>query len=313
MEEVDPCANLEPTDKLLEWWKANRSNICRGNQRMAKKYDDLAEQIVDYRGQLCRILTLRHILRRHDAPDIDELRRLHPDLMRQFEKALDLYELRGDAERELQRLLMGGGGGGLAVQALVTKWLYEAGFRIADIEVEHEDGGDKHTFDIDIEDPNGNRWDVEVWHGTGQLAYEEMCTMTRGMYVQGEFYIDHGKRHPGMTYITEHGGKGDDADNNFRILTGKMGQMRRDRTGVVIAYTEHMQQPWRILILEEWGERLPENRCVIALRGGQGGFTKERRGTGYLVRSDKFGRVGEAKAMIESMKFEYVDHPIVEM
>lgn len=50
-----------------------------------------------------------------------------------------------------------------------------------DIEVEHEDGGGKHTFDIDIEDTNGNGWDIEVWRGTGPLAYEEMLTMNRGI------------------------------------------------------------------------------------------------------------------------------------
>lgn len=306
MAEFDPCAGLKPLDELLEWWKANRSNICRGNQRMAKKYDAIAEQIADHRGQLCRILTLRHTLERRDAPDIDELRRLRPDLTRKFGEARNVYELRGDVDREWNRLRMGGGGGGFVVQARVTKWFYEAGFRIADIEVEHGDG--KHTFDIDIEDANGNGWDVEVWHGTGQRAYEEMCVMMRGVYVRGEFHIDYGKRHPGM----KHWGKGDDADANFSILTGKMGQMRRDRTGVVVAYLEHWMQPWSIFIQKEWGKRLPENRCVIALRAGQGGYTEERRGTGYLVCSPKFGRVGEAKAMIESLKFEYVDYPAVE-
>ena len=278
---------------------------------MAKKYDGIAKQIAGHRSQLCRILTLQHILKRDDAPGIDELRRLHPDLTRKFGEVRNIYELRGDAEREKKRLLMGSGGGGLVVQALVTKWLYEAGFRIVDIEVEWGDG--KHTLDIDIEDANGNRWDVEVCHLTGQLAYEEMCTMMMGMYVRNEFYIDHGKWHPGITYITKHRCKGDDSDDIFHTLKDKkMEQMRSDRMGVVVAYMEHMRQPWRILIPQKWGPRLPENRCVIALRGGQGGFTEERRGTGYLVCSPNFDRVVEAKTMIGSMKFEYVDHPIVE-
>ena len=115
MAEVDPCANLKPLDDLLEWWKANRSNICRGNQLTAKKYDDIAKQIAGYRRQLCHILTLRNMLERRDAPDIDELRRLHPDLTQKFVAAQDIYELRGDAERELDRLLAGSGEGGIAV------------------------------------------------------------------------------------------------------------------------------------------------------------------------------------------------------
>ena len=45
MVEVDPCAHIKPLDDLLEWWKANRSNICRGNQLTAKKYDDSCENM----------------------------------------------------------------------------------------------------------------------------------------------------------------------------------------------------------------------------------------------------------------------------
>ncbi len=310
MAKFDPCAGLKTLDELLEWWKTNQSNICREGQ--AKKYDSITKQITDYRGQLCRTRTLRHILERQDAPDIDELRRLHPNLMRKFETAQNIYELRGDVDRELDRLQTGSDGGGIAVQARVTKWFYEAGFRIVDIEVEHMDCDNKHTFDIDIEDMNNNRWDVEVWYGTGPLAYEEACTMKRGVYVGGEFCIDPGKYRPKMKYVTKYGGRGDDADANFHTLTRKMGQMRRYRPGVVVAYMEHWQQPWSIFIPKEWGLHLPENRCVIALRVGQGGFTEERRGIGYLVCSPKFECVEEAKAMIESLKFEYVDYPTVE-
>ena len=309
MAEVEPCANLKPLDDLMEWWKANRSNICRGNQLTAKKYDDITEQIVGYRGQLCRILTLRHMLERRDAPDIDELRRLRPDLTQKFVVARDIYELQGDAGRELDRLLAGGSEGGIAVQAFITRWLYEAGFRIADIEVEHEDGRGKHTFDIDIEGANGNDWDIEVWSGTGPLAHEEMLTMNRGMYVRGEFCIDPGRWQPGMKYVTERGGKGDDADANFRTLMNKMIQMRESRTGAVVAWIRLDPKPDITLIPKEWGPRLPENRCVIALRSGDGGLAEEQRGTGYLVCSPKFDHAEAAKAMIKSLKFEYVDYP----
>ncbi len=310
MTEFDPCACLKTLDELLEWWKTIWPNISRGNQ--TKKCGAVAKHIANYREQLCRILTLRYILERQDAPDIDELRRLHPDLTRKFRKARDIYELRGDVDRELDCLKMGSGGGGFAVQVLVTKWFYEAGFRIVGVEVEHKDGGE-HTFDIDIEDMNNNKWDVEVWHGTGPLAYEEMRTMTRGMYVRGEFCIDPGKHNPNMKYVTKYGGRGDDADANFQTLTSKMGQIRRDHTGVVVAYMQHGQRPWHTFIPKEWGPHLPENCCVVALQVGQGGFTEERRGIGYLVCSPKFGRVEEAKAMIKSLKFEYVEYPTVEM
>ena len=310
MSEVDPCAELEPIDELLEWWAANQHDICRGSQSMAKKYDELAEQVTDYRRNRCRLLTVQHILKQRGIPDIDGLRRLYPDLTRGLEAAHDNVELRGDVDRELDRLSAGGGGGGFLAQVRVTRWFYEAGFKIVDIEVKHEDGdGNSHTFDIYVEDVNGHGYDVEVWLPTGPRAHEERRVVPRLFLVGGVPCVDPGKWDPRMKYIAKLGGRGDDADANFRTLTRKTRQMREDRAGVVIACIERDLRPDVTLIPKEWGPRLPENRCVIALRIGDGGFTGERRGTGYLVCPPKFGHAETAKSMIESLKFEYVDYP----
>ena len=112
-----------------------------------------------------------------------------------------------------------------------------------------------------------------------------------------------------MKYITKLRGIGDDSEANFCTLMDKMGQMRKDRLGLVVACIRRELEPDRTLIPKEWGPRLPENRCVIALRVGDGGLTEERRGTGYLVCSPEFGHTEAAKAVIASLKFEYVDYP----
>lgn len=78
---------------------------------------------------------------------------------------------------------------------------------------------------------------------------------------------------------------------------------------MVVACIQRDLKPDITLIPKEWGPRLPENRCIIALRIGDGRWMEERRGTGYLVCSPKFGHAEAAKTVIESLKFEYVDYP----
>ena len=250
------------------------------------------------------------MLEQRGIPDIDGLRRLHPDLTRGFEAAHGNAELWGDVVRELDRLWAGGGRGGFLAQVHITRWFYEAGFKIMDIDVEHEDvNGNRHTFDICVEDVNGNGYDVEVWQGTGPLMHEMQCITARSL-VSGDIalYRDPGKW-DGVKYIAKPGWVGNDADKNFDTLRKKMGQMREDRTGAVVACTQHDPRHLLPLIPQDWGPRLPENRCVIVLRIGDGGFTEERRGTGYLVCPPKFGHAEAAKSMIKSLKFEYVKYP----
>ena len=307
--EVDPCARLEPIDELLKWWTENRHDICQGNQRMTKKYDDLAKQIADYRRKACDLMTAEY----HSEQivlSIDGLRRSCHSLAQGLEADQERFcKLWGDVQRKLVRLEAGAG---LATQALVTRWFYEAGLHIADMEVEHEDGnGRKHSFDIEINDEDGNGYDVEVWQGTGPLMHEMQRATVRSLESSDGRALcdDLDKREVVMRYIKGVYGVGDDADKNFHKLTEKMGQMRKDRTGVVVACIRREWMPDLTLIPKEWGPRLPENRCVIALRIGDGGFTEERRGTGYLVCPPKFGHAESAKAMIKSLKFEYVEYP----
>ena len=132
--------------------------------------------------------------------------------------------------------------------------------------------------------------------------------MARSLSAGGKLScIDPGKWDPSMKYISKYGGVGNYSKANFRILIKKMRQMRENRTGVVVDCIRRELKPWLTLIPKEWGPRLPENRYVIALRIGDGGWTEERRGTGYLTCSSKFGHTDVAKTMIEPLKFEYVD------
>lgn len=306
MVEVDPCVDLKLVDELLEWWAANETSIC-WKPDMVEKYLNLAKKIEDYRRKACDLMTARrHIAQIIDS--IDELRQMNYKLMQDLGPVQDDFCKRwADNIRALDRLA---NGAGFTTQALVTRWFHEAGFRITDIEVEHENAEGAHSFDIEIEDKDGNTYDIEVWQGTGSLAYEVQLTKMRALNKNGRILCDdRGAWDERMEYVSKYGGIGDDADANFRILTRKMGQMREGHTGLVVACIRRELRPDLTLIPKEWGPHLPENRCIIALRIGDGECTEEQRGTGYLVCSPKFDHVEETKAMIASLKFEYVDYP----
>lgn len=305
MAEYDPCVDLKPLDDLLAWWVKNEGNICR-KPGMVEKYHRLTGRIEDYRRKACDLMMIEHHMEQIII-SIDKLRQINHKLTQDLEPDSTAFCKRwADSARELDRLK---NGAGFPTQALVTKWFHEARFRITGIEVEHEDAG-KHDFDIEIEAEDGSTYDIEVWQGIGPLAHEEQLTKSRALSVNGKILcVDGGAWNESMKYISKYGGIGDDADANFRTLMKKMAQMRKDRIGVVVACIRRDLKPDITLIPKEWGPRLPDNRCVIALRIGDGGWTEERRGTGYLVCSPKFGHADAAKTMIESLRFEYVDYP----
>ena len=308
MDNADPCSDLKPTDELLKWWKKMEPDICC-KADMTKKYRNIAKRIEDFRSKMCNLMTVRRYLEQI-INSIDELNQMNHSLVQDLGSTYDDFCKRwADNSRKMDRLTSGAG---FAIQALVTKWFYEAGFQIADIEVEHEDNDGKHSFDIEIKDESGTTYDVEVWQGTGPLAYEEQRAETRALHKGNRMLCkDDGEWDERMKYVSEYGGIGDDADANFRTLIKKMDQMRKNHTGIVVACIRRELKPDLTLIPKEWGPRLPENRCVIALRIGDGGYTEERRGTGYLVCSPKFAHTEAVKAMIESLKFEYVKYPTV--
>ena len=304
MSERDPCAGTKPLDDLIDWWKTNQSSICK-NPHMAKKYCDLTRQIEDYRRKSCDVMTIRHhleIIILH----IGDLRLLNNELQRGLESANDCFCRRWSGTmRKLDRLAAGGG---FATQALVTRWLYEAGFQIADIEVTHkDDAGRQHSFDVEIEDVNGNRYDVEVWHGMGVQAHESQRSMFRVLSDRkgAPLCIDDGAWDATMQYVSKYGGIGNDTEANFRSMMKKVGQLRKDRIGFVIACIQPEPPATPPLIPKKWGRELPEKKCIIVLRLGGGEVqTADSRGTGYLVHSPEFESVEAAKGVIQSLKFE---------
>ncbi len=304
MAEDDPCSGTKPLDDLVRWWNANRGNICK-NPHMSKEYCNLTRQIQDYRRKSCSLMTAeRHL--EQVLLNIDDLDRLNYGGKRNLAVAQDCFcKQWGDVERGLDRLEAGAG---FATQALVTRWLYEAGFRIVDIEVEHKDDkGCLHSFDIEIEDANGDRYDVEVWYGMGPLANEIQRSKSRYLLGRNGNLLceDEGAWDEHMKYVSEYHCIGSDTDANFRNLMGKIGQLRKDRIGFVIACMQREQSLTPTLIPAKWGPSLPAKKCAIVLRLGSGEVqATENRGTGYIVHSPGFGPVQAAKNIIRSLKFE---------
>ena len=305
MSERDPCAAIRPLDDLIDWWKTNQSNICR-NPHMTKKYCDLTRQIEDYRRKACDVMTIKHhleIIILH----IDDLRQLNNELQRGLEPVIYCFCKKwSDIMRKWDSLAAGAG---FATQALITRWLYEARFQIADIEVTHKDDtGRQHSFDVEIEDVNGNRYDVEVWHGMGIQAHESQRSMFRVLFGRkgARLCIDDGAWDATMQYVSKYGGIGNDTEANFRNMMKKVGQLRKDRIGFVIVCIQPEPPTAPTLIPKTWGPELPEKKCIIVLRLGDGeAQTEDRRGTGYLVHSPEFESVEAAKGVIQSLKFEY--------
>lgn len=306
MAEADPCEDLHWIDKLLGWWGESEADICQ-TLGMVKKYRDLGRQIKDYRRRACNLKTVM----RHTAQiinSIDELRRIGHKMTHGLEPTQDDFCRRwADAERELDLLATRAG---FVTQARITRWLHEGGFKITDIEVEH-DGG-KHSFDIEIEDGAGCVYDIEVWQDTGLLAHREqrnrMRILAKGNRILCE---DQGAWDKGAEHVSKHGGIDNDAEANLATLLEKVEQLREDSVGVVMACIRPELPIHPTLIPQAWGRRLPEDKCVIVLRFGDGGRTKERRGVGYLVCSPGFGHVEAARKIIESLRFEYVEDDAV--
>lgn len=300
MAAVDPCDELKWVDELLEWWMANKAGICRSPDAV-KKHRDLARQIEDSRRKECNLRTVRYHLAQI-IYSIDELRQINHDLTAKLKPLKDDFCKRwADTERELNRFVSAAG---FATQALVTKWFQEAGFRIADIEVAYEDGRGKHSFDIEIEHENGT-YDVEVWQCTGPLVHKEQLDRMRFAGYGGRILCeDMGALDEGERYMSNHGGVGNDA--NLATLMKKVGQLREDRAGVVVALIPYGVQLHPLLVPPEWGAHLPKDKYVIVLQFGDGGWTEERRGTGYLVRPPESNRVEVVRDMIRSLRFEYI-------
>lgn len=297
MSKADPYKDLKQIDELLEWWTKNETNICQ-KPDMTKKYRALTLLIKDYRRRACDLMTIRHNID-HIIERIDKLLQINHKLTDDLGSTREAFSKRLDrCDRDLNSIACRAG---FPTQVLITRWLHEAEFRITDIEVEHEDDVGKHSFDIEIEARDGCTWDIEVWQGTAHLIHKIQRAKSR--------FLGGGMRHTVERRLDMDGIIGDD-DADFRTLTKKMGQMRKCHTGLVVACIRREQRPDLTLIPKEWGPDLPENRCVIALRIGDGEWSDERRGTAYLVCSPKFKHTEAVKTMIESLKFEYVPAPL---
>ena len=279
-------------------------------QRKAHDMDTLVNALKD-------IVTIIHKLRQIDHRLTQELESVQKDFCKHWADSVrdrDIMEVRA----------------GIPTQALVTMWFYQAGFQITDIEIKYKDNNDdEHSFDIEVEDQEGNTYDIDVWQATGSLVnlkYYKKQIFLLGKDVCDEKGVNNeatttlGNAHPfGPPLCDEKGVNneataallkkcelGDDSKANFCALMNKMRGLREDRTGIIVALIPDKVLSFFPLIREEWGECLHENKCVIVLRLGNGGWSEERYGTGYLVCSPKFAHVKKVKDMIGALKFECV-------
>lgn len=304
MAEDEPRKIIQPLDGLVCWWKHEQGKICK-TQHMIKEYNALTGNIEDYRRKTHDVLTEEYHLK-YAIFHICSVRLLKSKPDQDLETAKDCFCRRwGDAKRRLGHI-----NAGFAIQVLVTRWIYEAGFPIADIEVKHRDSkGCEHSFDVEMEDKNGDKYDVEIWHGRGVMAHERDSS--------ADSYLTDLKGRPlcrekgvwkeSMKYVSEHGGIGDDSDANWRNLMKKIRQLRKDHDGFVIACMGRELPPTPQFIPMSWGPKLPPKKCIIVLQlDGGDAQTAERRGIGYVVPSPGFDSTA-AESIIRSMKFKCVD------
>ena len=189
------------------------------------------------------------------------------------------------------------------MQALVTKWFHDDNsFTITSIELQ----GPGYDFDIEIADDHGNKYDVEVWYGKSRVAHAMVDSATQFVIGAGGVIVheDDGiVPEDKKDIMTDLGGTDIDPMHDFPKVMKKIEQLRDDHVGFLIACRQNY--PPRLFqdIPQEWGCRLPKNKCVIVLYLNNIEF--EIHGAGYVVHHPEFAYHETAKRIIQSLGFEY--------
>ena len=291
---------LIPFDKLICWLKVNEGNICK-NPQMTKKYRELIKKIENCRKEAFELGTKRCYLEQVMLC-ISKLN-VKPDQYLDIIKECISDQL-GDIKRRIDNVFKTG----FFTQGIVTRWFYESEYQIIDIEKGKKK---EYDFDIEIEDKNGNRYDIEVWERGGIIEHKIKDSMFRiAQDENGNIISKYKGVNKDTKYVSELGGVSDGPvlDDLCKLLK-KIKQLRKGHTGFLIACGIGKEISAKLPlhhpgIPSEWGLRLPEKKCVIVLRFDD--LLSETRGIGYIVHPPRFDNIETAKNIIQSLKFEYV-------